>query len=302
MTKKVSLIESDAMAVLQERQALEAQDMESESVSAVTVNGWTQIDLVDLPTKGKFYKEVWVKPLDVKTVREISVIEANNTQATLRGMCSILDNHCYIIDMKGNRLKGAKLKRADAISVMLIIRAITYNDDINIELPTPIKCPNSGCGKDITKIQSDGAAILEWPSKLDEISVITPEGSILYGGFTFHLPSVEEVAAFVDLIVSQDPDMQLDATTRGDASALLYICEPKTNPIELRKEITRQSSAMYGRSIKDIAVFRKFVQFIDKSIGMEPMIDIECPHCQHVFKAPFSVGLSEICLPVVEDF
>lgn len=299
MAKKLGVTESDALAVLQQRNAI-ASDPENEAPSAPIVNGWTLVDLEDLPTKGKFYGEVWVKPFDVQTVREASSIDPNNAPATLKGMCNILSKCCYIIDLKGNKVLGSKLKRADALPVLMIIRALTYADDFTLPLAQSVKC--SVCGKEIESIQCDGAAVLEWPSKLDEIATINEDGEILYDKFTFHLPTIEEVSTFISVLLSDDPAYKLDETTRNDASSLLYICKESQKVPQMHKALIQASSSMYSMDLKDIAKFRKFVQFLDRSIGTEPTIDTECPHCHEMIKIPFSVGIADICLATVEDF
>lgn len=290
------------MAVLQQRQALEnlSEGESTEAPAAVISNGYVLVDNNDLPTKGKFYREVWVKPFDVKTVREVSTIDPNNAQATLKGMRDILSNNCYIIDLNGNKIDGSNLKRADSLSVLLVIRAITYVEDVTLNLAQPTKC--SVCGEDIHSIECDSASILEWPTKLDEIATINNNGDILYKNFTFHLPSIAEVSMFISILVSEDPKMKLDETTRADASSLLYICPSCNNIVELHRALVNASSSMYGMGLKDIAIFRKFVQFLDSSIGTEPTISTVCPNCHSDIKIPFSVGLADICLATVEDF
>lgn len=303
MTKKmVSLVESDAKEILQQRLGeddSDVNDVESPIVSPITSNGWTQVDLNDIPTKGRFYREVWVKSFDVKTVREVSSIDPNNAMATLKGMCDILTRNCYIIDLQGNKMDGSNLKRADSLSVLLIIRAITYVDDFELSLAQPVKC--SICGENIERIKCDGASILDWPSKLDEVSTIDNDGNILYKGFTFHLPTINDVYLFITVLLSDDPKMKMDETTKADASALLYICESASTTTQMHKALINASTSMYSMSLKDIAVFRKFVQFLDKNIGTEPNIDTICPHCGGEVKIPFSVGLADICLATVED-
>lgn len=300
MTKKNNSIQDDAMLVLQQRQALESDDADIEKPSAITSNGWVLVDNNDLPTKGKFYREVWVKPFDVKTVREVSSVDPNNALATLKGMRDILYTNCYIIDLNGNKIDGSHLKRADVIAVLLVIRAITYVDDVTINLAKSTKC--SVCGEEITKIECDGANVLDWPTKLDEVATIDDNGNILYKNFKFHLPTVDDVYMFITLLLSDDPKMKLDETTKADASALLYICDSATSIPELHKALIKSSSSLYGMSLKDIAVFHKFVQFLDSNIGIEPSIDTQCPKCRADIKIPFSLGLADICLATVEDF
>ena len=307
MAKKITNIaEEDAMAVLQQRGAVMrasedgvGEDAHGVVSSPITVNGWTQVDNADLPTKGKFYREVWVKPFDVKTVREVSSVDPNNALATLKSMCDILSRNCYIIDLDGNKIDGSNLKRADSLSVLLVIRAITYVDDFKLSLASPATC--SVCGKQIEQIECDGASILDWPAKFDEIAKIDEQGNILYKNFKFHLPTISEVLLFITMLLSDDPSMKLDETTRSDASALLYICPAVTTTTQMHRAILEASTSMYGMNLKDIAVFRKFVQFLDKSIGTESTIDTQCPHCGGDIKIPFSVGIADICLATVED-
>ena len=180
--KTTNIVESDAAAVLQQRLGSPVQSPDTEGPAnasgPITVGGWTKVDNEDLPTKGKFYQEVWVKPFDVKTVREVSSVDPNNALATLKSMCDILSRNCYIIDLQGNKVDGSNLKRADSLSVLLVIRAITYIDDFKLNLTQPATC--SVCGKPIEQIVCDGASILEWPAKFDEIASIESDGTIVY--------------------------------------------------------------------------------------------------------------------------
>lgn len=301
--KTTNIVESDAAAVLQQRLGSPVQSPDTEGPAnasgPITVGGWTKVDNEDLPTKGKFYQEVWVKPFDVKTVREVSSVDPNNALATLKSMCDILSRNCYIIDLQGNKVDGSNLKRADSLSVLLVIRAITYIDDFKLNLTQPATC--SVCGKQIEQIVCDGASILEWPAKFDEIASIESDGTIVYKNFRFHLPSISEVLTFITVLLSDDPTMKLDETTRSDASSLLYICPVVSTTSQMHKAILDASTSMYSMSLKDIAVFRKFVQFLDKNIGTEPTINTECPHCGADIKIPFSVGIADICLATVED-
>lgn len=291
MARVSSLIEEEAKEILNKKNKVQSPNINGE---------WTQIENEDIPTKGKFYREVWVKPLDVKTVRSVASIDPNNAQATLKGMCDILSNNCYIIDLKGNKVDGSNLKRADSLAVLLIIRELTYDDDLKLSLSHPVKC--GVCGKDISQVTCDKALEIKWPSKLDEIAKIDEDGFILYNNISYHLPSIKEVYLFISVLISDDTKLALDEITTNDASLLLYICPIVNNINNMHKAIVEASTQMYSMNLKDLSKFRKFVQFLDKNIGIDPYIDVSCPYCGGDVKIPFSIGLDDICLASIEDF
>jgi len=255
------------------------------------IAGHQTLDLSQLPSKGKFYRDdlrILIRPARVGEIREFSTLDENNLKDVDDRLNSIMVN-CVKI-MYDNGIGSYKdVLEEDRIYVILSVRELTFKQGENkLMMPVTKKaCKNSTCkSQSAIELRTENLQFFEVSDVLekyyDEVNRCYSVQTKNYGVITLAPPTIGVMRAITDFARQrEEKNLPWD---KSMLAVLPYLQREWRNWD--KKAIFESTSAFQGWDTNKYALIYRLAE--QMKIGVNPEMIFPCNECGEEVTVPLS--------------